>query len=351
MRALALATALLTAAPAWAVYQCGDQKDDCQCGANNPYPCCDNGGNCTWWAWEAACCNWAVALPGWGNANQWVGNANANANYSVLSYPVSNAVSCRTTGTYGHVAWVTGVNGANISVTEENCWGNYGMRAWNYAGSFFQGYITRKGQTECRPGDSQTQGCGNCGTQSRGCGGNGKWGGWGACGSQGACAPGDNQSEACGSCGTRERTCAGSCQWPAYPAACEGQDPDAGTLPCDTGLKGPCAEGVLRCVAGSLACPEVTKPSAELCDGVDNDCNGLVDDGLSCEPDAGSGNEVTGGGADGGGALPAGGQALASGLPAAVTGSCGCQGGGTALGAVALLSLLGLVAGRRANAR
>ena len=39
-------------------YQCGDQTDDCQCNANNPFPCCDNGGNCTWWAWEDACCTW-----------------------------------------------------------------------------------------------------------------------------------------------------------------------------------------------------------------------------------------------------------------------------------------------------
>ena len=190
MRALALSAALLLSTPAWAVYACGDQTDVCQCGANNPYPCCDNGGNCTWWAWEAACCNWKVALPGWGNANQWVGNANANASYAVLGHPVTNAISCRTLGTYGHVAYVTGLSGANISVTEENCWGNYGMRGANYASSFFQGYITQKGQTECRPGDSQTEACGTCGSHARGCGTNGKWAAWGACGGQGPCAPG-----------------------------------------------------------------------------------------------------------------------------------------------------------------
>ena len=53
MRTVALACVLF-AAPARAVYQCGDQVDSCQCGAPNPYPCCDNGGNCTWMAWENA---------------------------------------------------------------------------------------------------------------------------------------------------------------------------------------------------------------------------------------------------------------------------------------------------------
>jgi hypothetical protein len=60
--------------------QCGDQIDDCPCGMPNPYPCCDNDcddpldwtdvcdGNCCWWAWDQACCNWGVGLPGWGSA-------------------------------------------------------------------------------------------------------------------------------------------------------------------------------------------------------------------------------------------------------------------------------------------
>ena len=282
LRMLALAGTLLASSEAWAVYACGDQVDTCQCGANNPYPCCDNGGNCTWWAWEAACCNWGVGLPGWGNANQWVGNANANASYSVLSYPVTNAVSCRTLGTYGHVAFVTSVSGPNISVTEENCWGNYGMRAWNYAASFFQGYITRKGQTQCRPGDAPTQGCGNCGTQSRGCATSGKWAGWGACGGQGTCAPGARESQSCGTCGTHERTCGGTCQWGAFPQTCTGPDPDGGTLSCDTGQLGACAAGTLRCVDGGISCSPVTAPSAEQCDQIDNDCNGAVDDSISC---------------------------------------------------------------------
>ena len=68
------------------VYSCGGTNDDCICGMNNPYPCCDNGGNCTWWAWHAACCNWGVGCPGWGNAHSWLGNAQASG-YPTTSTP------------------------------------------------------------------------------------------------------------------------------------------------------------------------------------------------------------------------------------------------------------------------
>ena len=50
---------------------------------------------------------------------------------------------------------------------------------------------------------------------------------------------------------------------------------------CDTGLLGKCGRGVFKCRAdGSTYCAQTEFPSAEICNGIDDDCNGLVDDGL-----------------------------------------------------------------------
>jgi len=276
---LALSFVLLGVPRAHAVYECGGQYDTCQCGRNNPYPCCDNGGNCTWWAWHAACCNWGIGLPGWGNANQWYGNAQANGNYAVLGYAVGGAVACRTLGTYGHVAWAEWVSGGTLHVTEQNCWGNWGMRGWNYNPGYFQGYILPSSHLhECNAGDVQVQGCGLCGTQSRGCGGDGRWGGWGACGGQGVCAPGQVQAEHCGECGTRQQACTGSCQWSGSWSGCAGADPP-GPPPCETSLHGACREGRVRCVEGYFGCTPLVQPRPEVCDGQDEDCDGVADNG------------------------------------------------------------------------
>jgi hypothetical protein len=54
--------------------------------------------------------------------------------------------------------------------------------------------------------------------------------------------------------------------------------PDAGGS-CETGMPGVCGAGVTSCVADGTACIAVVGASAERCDGLDNDCNGEVDDG------------------------------------------------------------------------
>ncbi|HEU4383892.1 MAG TPA: IPT/TIG domain-containing protein [Anaeromyxobacteraceae bacterium] len=50
--------------------------------------------------------------------------------------------------------------------------------------------------------------------------------------------------------------------------------------PCSTGQLGVCGEGEMRCVGSVPTCVQKNQPSAEVCDGRDNDCNGAVDDGL-----------------------------------------------------------------------
>jgi len=69
--------------------------------------------------------------------------------------------------------------------------------------------------------------------------------------------------------------------------ACNGQDDDGDGLVdvllpvgpnlCDTGKKGACAAGVAICQDGKRVCL-TPPPMPEVADGVDNDCNGVVDD-------------------------------------------------------------------------
>ena len=55
-----------------------------------------------------------------------------------------------------------------------------------------------------------------------------------------------------------------------------------GGAPCDTHMQGVCAQGVEVCVGGgSLECRPVVPSGTETCNGVDDDCDGMVDgDGL-----------------------------------------------------------------------
>jgi hypothetical protein len=73
---------------------------------------------------------------------------------------------------------------------------------------------------------------------------------------------------------------------------CDGQDNDCngyvddgdfGAQSCDTGLEGICADGTMQCVNGSMQCVQDNEPQPEICgDGLDNNCNGIIDDGCPC---------------------------------------------------------------------
>lgn len=74
------------------------------------------------------------------------------------------------------------------------------------------------------------------------------------------------------------------------PELCDGKDNDCNGLKddnpidvgkeCDTGLPGVCKVGVSSCNSGLLECETLIEPGQhrEICDGLDNDCDGLVDE-------------------------------------------------------------------------
>lgn len=125
------------------------------------------------------------------------------------------------------------------------------------------------------------------------------------------CEPGTSEScyggamgtEGVGPCSAGTRTCSadgtwGACEGEVLPGdeTCNGQDDDCdGTIDngnpggggsCETDQPGACATGTESCEGGMLVC--TSTPSEEVCDdGVDNDCDGTVDNGCAandCSP-------------------------------------------------------------------
>jgi hypothetical protein len=133
-----------------------------------------------------------------------------------------------------------------------------------------------------------------------------------ACNDSNACT----KSDVCtnGSCAGTPYSCAppGLCQ---FAGSCNGDGtcsyqpiingtPEGGSQACTTGLPGVCSSGHTFCNgSGALTCVQNTAASTDICDGLDNDCNGNVDNDLdegfpnSCNGDANiavaSGTSVT----------------------------------------------------------
>ncbi|HIN85723.1 MAG TPA: hypothetical protein EYN06_04510 [Myxococcales bacterium] len=138
----------------------------------------------------------------------------------------------------------------------------------------------------CALGQQQHQDCGNCGSRTRLCGGNCSWTGWSNCNNQGSCLPGDVSLSSCASCSYELRTCNATCQW--GPAGnCNVVHSNGGITPCNTGLPGVCNTGHLKCTNGQATCEPIKSSIPEICDTLDNNCDGEVDNnttGISTPP-------------------------------------------------------------------
>jgi hypothetical protein len=112
------------------------------------------------------------------------------------------------------------------------------------------------------------------------------------------CYDGPAGTAGMGICMAGVQTCAGgmfrSCIGQIQPATeiCNGIDDDCdgtaddgnpgGGLACSTGLGGACDAGAITCTAGALHCAPVLMPGSvpEICDTLDNDCDGMLNEGF-----------------------------------------------------------------------
>jgi hypothetical protein len=148
-------------------------------------------------------------------------------------------------------------------------------------GQVDEGCVCSPGATQdCYPDSLRLAGVGICAAGRQTCSGDPEFGGWGRC--EDAVTP---KPEACDGL---DNNCDGKvddgclCEIGAKRACYGG--------PNGTGGVGTCRDGSQVCLAGAGGvgsywgpCDGDVRPDRDLCDGLDNDCNGTIDDGCACK--------------------------------------------------------------------
>jgi hypothetical protein len=115
------------------------------------------------------------------------------------------------------------------------------------------------------------------------------------------CYPGPLSTQGVGACRAGTAVCSsgrlGACMGAQVPMPescpdnrtdddCNGavDDVPGAGVPCDTGLEGICADGTMECGESAIGCAG-PGPQSEECNGLDDDCNGSVDEGFDLSVD------------------------------------------------------------------
>jgi len=114
-------------------------------------------------------------------------------------------------------------------------------------------------------------------------------GGGTKCGTDlGECVAGTNH------CVSGAIQCQGFVDHTSDPELCDGKDNNCNGLfdegltnmgSCGTSSTAPCMLGTLQCIGGAPQCVGATNPTFEVCNNIDDDCNGTIDDGYNKQTD------------------------------------------------------------------